>query len=217
MVDIFSTNNTTLFDETGTYSMDVDSDEDAHAKAKIWDGTNTAEVTSLNRLKTQTTISSVPATPVEYKTVNLLNGASPEQTVNGSVTPVEFAFTPGTGETWYVEEITFIISDGGAPTENTYGALTALTNGTDLKVKSAGTTITIGNMKNNMDIIMTFSDESWDPSSFMSVKLYKGTIVFHNAFEVGDANSDYIKMIVNDDLTGLNYQRGRIKLWRETS
>jgi len=216
MVDIDSTLAVSIKDEIDGYDAKVNSSGEQLVISKITDGTYTADVTSTNRLKTETNISAVPATAVEYKTVNLLNGASAEQTVNGATTPVEFTYTPGSGEIWFVEEVSFTISDGGAPAENTYGALAALTNGTTLVIKSNGTTTTLSTMKNNMDILMTFADGLWDPSSYMSVKLLKGSIVFHNAFTVQNSTSDYIKVIVNDDLTGLNYQRCRIKLWRET-
>ena len=46
MGDINSTGNNTLWNEIGTYSADVDVDQDLHTKAKIWDGTNIATVTT---------------------------------------------------------------------------------------------------------------------------------------------------------------------------
>lgn len=177
-----------------------------------------AEVTSDNKLQVQANISALPATPVEYKVVNLLNGSSPDMDVNGSSTPVEFTFHPGTDETWYVERITFIIDDSGSSDPNDYGAITgSLSNGCLLEIKSNGATIEQANLKNNIGIALSFAEETFvNTTGFMAnTDIYRGSIKYLHPYAIKDSTSDFVKMTIRDNITGLNFQQVQILLWRE--
>ena len=197
---------------------DLDNGEGSQDVKIYGNAGNVAEVTIDNRLKTTTAVSAVPETPVTYKSVDLMNGGDPDMAVNGSGTPVEFDFTPGSGEVWYVESITFIINDNGNSGPLDYGSIAAgLTNGFQLEVKSAGDVSTISNMKNNIEIAQVFHSQAWTPTAgFMNGEnVFVGSLDFMHPFILAESTGDYLKGIVNDNLTGLNFQRVRLKIWRE--
>jgi len=212
------TQDVTLFEEGGDNSLQIDAEGDGYTKAKVWDGTNEAEVTANNRLKVEANISALPATPVEYKIVKLLNGSSPDMDVNGSSTPVEFDYTPDTDEVWYVERITFVLEDTGSPEPDDFGTISGpLSNGCLLEVQSNGNTIELANVTSNLEIVQSFANESYGDSNGIlgSGASYKGSILFRNPFIIQDSTSDFIRMTIRDNITGLNFQQVSILLWRE--
>lgn len=84
-------------------------------------------------------------------TVNLA-GAS------GSVgTPVDFSFGPSSSETWFIEDISAILSDSGTPSPEKFGNITALTNGIQLIFKIDGTENIIATFVNNYEMTMFFN------------------------------------------------------------
>lgn len=186
----------------------------------LWDESSdyAAGVTTNNRLRTETTISFIPATAVQYKLVKLLNGTSSAQNVDGSVTPVVFEWKPGMGETWYVESVIFIFSDTGVADIDDYGVITnGLTNGCLLKFRSNGVEGDGQTLKNNISLTQLFSQDSFSPyGNFMGNKsTFLGRVNFNHPFVLKDSTSDYVRMTIRDNLIGIDFQEMSVLVWRE--
>lgn len=188
-------------------------------KVIIWDGTDYAEVGSDNRLWVEAKINAIPATAVEYRGYPMEDsGGSYDMNVNGSVTPVDFTFTPGTSEIWYMERITWMFNDSGAAKPVDFGCIAdGLTNGVLIKIKSNGTETTIGTIKNNIEVAQMFTEAAWTPTAgFMGGEnVYMGSVLFRNSFKLSNATGDYVKFTVQDDLTGLDFFQINTLVWRE--
>lgn len=71
------------------------------------------------------------------------SGGSNQLAVNGSVTPVEFAFTPDDTRRCEITRILFSIRDNGASGPDEFGAITnGITNGITLKTLDSGDVVT---------------------------------------------------------------------------
>lgn len=135
----------------------------------------------------------------------LLNGASQAMNVNGSVTPVEFAYSAdGTVDT-YLQQVVIELQDGSIDW-NLFGALAALTNGFDLKIDQGGTTKTLINAaKTTYQLIRDLGGGTFDllekstggndDSILIRMPLYDALLA--------GGSADKIYATVSDDLTGL--------------
>lgn len=135
----------------------------------------------------------------------LENVGSSDMNVDGSSTPVEFIAVPNTGKIFYVHSITIVIEDN-AMNFNKYGGLATLTNGVDFKIKQNGLAeVTSANIKRNADYY-TFVNELIFESSTTDILVGKILIKQNNGttIKLTDSNSEYIKAVINDDLSGLN-------------
>lgn len=161
-------------------------------------------------------VSPIPNQNVVYKIVNLLNGASKSMDVNGSGTPVNFSYSPGTGEVWYLESISILLTDGGTLDPDEFGSGTSLTNGVDLTVSSGGSSFTISNMKDNMDVAQTFPNEGiqLNGAALFGEDGYQGTLHFDTPIRLDGDSSDYIRMVINDNITAVSFFTARARVWR---
>ena len=163
-------------------------------------------------------INPVPLNPYVYLNKLILNGSSADMCVDGSSTPVNFDYSPGTDETWYLERISFLIDDLGNMDASKFGFLSELTNGLVIKIKTNGTEYTVATLKNNMDVVMMFPIGDGHHSSggnFLgSVNAYSGVMTFNEPMTLKDSTSDYIRFTVNDDLEGLEQHRALAHVWR---
>lgn len=147
----------------------------------------------------------------------MLNGASDNLIVNGSVTPVNFDFTPASGETWYLEGLQLVFSDSAAQTPAEFANLTALTNGVDVLVRTNGTEYTLTNLKNNSQVLQFFHDNKiihLGSSNFFNVDGFTGDIHFPIPMTLQNSTSDYVRVQIRDNLTGMDYFTIRVTLWR---
>ena len=154
----------------------------------------------------------LPATDVSFSIKNLLNGSSKSMNVNGSVTPVEFSYAPGAGKTEYLESLKFYLSDGGNPSEDLFGAITALTNGVKIEIRSKGTTKEYYNLKDNTDVVMGFRNLP-QVTNFMAEKNIYGFRDFDPPLILKNSNSDFVKVTVRDNLTGIQKMRMSVAIW----
>jgi hypothetical protein len=162
-------------------------------------------------------ISPIPAIAIIPEEKNLLNGSAYDQNVNGSVTPQEFKFAPAVDEVYYLEHMTFGIDDTGSTPPNKYGAITALANGTQVILKVGGVEHLITQMKNNGDILLSFnfSVGKLDNGKFMGfANGFAGKMIYATNITLNGANGDEIKIKVQDNLTGLTFQRAAVQTWR---
>lgn len=181
------------------------------------DGTSIGNVG--DRLKVDAQISSQIPTNVRaiYFIDYLRNAGSALMSVNGSVTPVNFDFTPASSETWYLEQMSIFIQDTGTMNATNFGSISALTNGIEILARSNGTEYTVSNIKNNESIAHIFNEGKLPgPSSgFIETSdAYLGTVFFRNPILLQNSTSDYARVKVRDNLGGIDRLTMVVKLWK---
>lgn len=143
-----------------------------------------------------------------------LNGSSKNMDVDGSVTPVDFSYSPTSGKI-YIKQISFFIADNGITPPDKFGKITALTNGLVLEVQTKGNVYQICNIKDNADLVNIFSNEPLIPGSnsgFLDNNdSYSGNLLFDMPIVLDTSMSDYIKFIVQDDLSGIDFLQANLK------
>ncbi len=84
----------------------------------------------------------------------LLNGASSDMCVNGSVTPVDFKYTVPSGKQFVFQRLMLYMDDASVFDALKFGSLTALTNGVKMSVGG----VELVTWKNMIDIVTTMYD-----------------------------------------------------------
>ena len=171
-----------------------------------------------DRLKVDAQTSSIPSNNIIMSMHSLLNGSSNNMVVDGSVTPVSFKHIVTIDSV--IELITLYISDTGNMSETAFGAITGgLTTGIKIKIQSAGVVYDLVTCKNNIDLILSFSDNKvvkQSAAGFMAKDdLFLGSLFTKKEIKLYVANNDYVEIIINDDLTGLDQMRASTVLIRE--
>lgn len=163
----------------------------------------------------------VPGRNAIHKRVALLNGSSKNLIVNGSGTPVNFDFTPGAGEIWYLQDIVGLMSfDTGNAEHNLFIRSSALTNGIKIEVKSNGTVSQYSLIKDNYDFISTFHDFSEiDKQGFLHQRNFRGSWHFEGSTvpAIKNSTSDYIRVKIQDNLTNIKDLEGleiHVHIWK---
>lgn len=145
---------------------------------------------------------------------SLLNGAAKSMSVNGSVTPQSFSYSPGTGSV-QVNAITIVIRDEGNSALSNFGAISALNNGLQIKVNISGVEATLFNIKDNADMCAFFSEKCFGSSAVLSLlgittpvgfgasnNIFCGEIDFNRPILLTD--SDSITAYVRDNLSAID-------------
>lgn len=151
----------------------------------------------------------------------LLDGSTKGMNVDGSGTPVEYEFAPGGSDVFFVYAISLFILDPGSTRFDKFGAISALSTGLELKLKTDGGAETlIATIQDNTDLNLMFprdpstgidDDDGWMNES----DWYKGTHIFEpTVLKIDGAQSDTIKVIVNDDLTDIKALRVLVHAWK---
>lgn len=191
--------------------------------AYVYSGSGVAIGNTGDKLKVDAVSDGIPVKPfnnIVYKVTKLLNGSSDELSINGSVTPVNFDFTPASGETWYLEAIHLFLQDNGTTLADRFGSATALTNGLQILVKTLGTEYEIANVQHNMDLNLVFKESTTIPNTsglFETSDIYIGQLRFAIPIILKNANSDYVRAKVRDNLTDADFIKMRAKVWRITT
>lgn len=165
-------------------------------------------------------ISTVPTEKWVISEVQLLNGGvgSSNMLVNGSIVPVDFFMGPGPGEVWIVEEVGIFLAGSGSGGLYDFGTGPALPNGLELFAEISGVEHQISNMKDNIDVALSFGDHLYEPPSgglFGSSKNIAGRMrLVIPTVLVGD-DGDKIIARVNDNLLSLDGLRASIRVRRE--
>ena len=163
-------------------------------------------------------ISPIPATAIAPQSEYFLNGSAYDMNVNGSVTPQYFDVAPPSDETWYCEHVTFGIDDGGGCPATAYGAIAGgLTNGCELTLIKNSVEYPIRNLKKNGDLSLSFnfSVGFFENGKFLAMANgFFGKMVFATNIGLKGADGDKLRFKVNDDLTGLLFQRMACQIWK---
>jgi len=135
------------------------------------------------------------------------SGASPDLTVDGSVTPVEFNVVASTGKIFYVRELAIILQDNSM-NYTKFGGRTALTNGLSVEVKEGGEAvrdIPIGSIKTNAGFALAGAGvQLTSANTDLLVVLFNIWSKTGTSFKLVDSDSDFFRVTVNDDLTSLD-------------
>lgn len=149
--------------------------------------------------------SGVTADETNTVSVFLENGGSEQQTVDGSVTPVEFSYTVPVGKKLILSRMLIYIEDSTAFSSTVFAGLaSALTNGWEMSVN--GTVLFTA--KNNWQLAIHMYDVTGNAIFGKTNQTLIGRFSFSRF--VGGANGitiragEDIATIVNDDLTGID-------------
>lgn len=155
-------------------------------------------------------------TPLDFAftTVGGCSERSINLAVNGSVTPVEFSVSPADltpGTKWDITRMIFQMLDDAAMDDGTFGGIAALTKGVYLR-HIDGITKNIFNVKTNGDFAAHMYDIDYSDKApagqygFRARRSFAGEDkngVVIRLSESGVGESDTLKLVVQDDLSGL--------------
>lgn len=168
-------------------------------------GRNRLAVTSLKALPSDQ--------PVKYLTEFLLDGASPDMTVDGSSTPVVFEKVFSTNEIGFIEKFVIEIRDSGNLGLGDFGSGPALTNGLLIELQIGGATVISFNIKTNSQLLSA-ADVLFEVDQFQGSALLIYNFVFREPMAINfNDDNDFIRVTVQDDLTGIEGLRMAFKRW----
>lgn len=182
------------------------------------DGTIIGNTGDRLNVDAEVSTSPVPLNNIIYSLSALSNGFTTNMNVNGSVTPVNFDFTPASGETWYISSLATFLLDNGSTLPRSFGVLTALTNGVEIRIRSEGTEYLVATLHNNMEVQLVFKEFPWIPgtSGFNeSSDIYCGQLFFPVPVKLQNSTADFIRIRIRDNLTGVDQFRSTVKVWRQ--
>jgi hypothetical protein len=160
-------------------------------------------------------------TSVPYRERFTDGAGATNMNVDGSVTNVEYFIKASSSQDIYINSLSLRIGDGGSPTLNKFGALTALTNGVEWKwvTSNLGTEILHEGIKTNLEFIRTghkthaigTGTDAYlaDVSGGASEKAYLPIIDISEQFgkpwgiRLRKGTEDKMVFVIRDDLTGL--------------
>jgi hypothetical protein len=130
--------------------------------------------------------------------------------VNGAVTPVVFHIAPPSGVQWDITLLTFTIIDNAVMASNTFGGLSSLTNGIQMRIKN-GIYHNIFNARNNGELWArcAMPADPYDPKppagayGFRCLRKFGGQGNTGVVFRLDGDDNDEMQLIIQDDLTGL--------------
>lgn len=150
----------------------------------------------------------------------LLNGASPNLNVDGSAVNVNFSFAPAAATVFFVESLTVYIEDVGTPDQIDFGNLATLANGLLIRNQINAVTYDINTIVDNMGLTTTFSNYGLIPSNAAGAgflnhnDIFVGMLEFKNPIPLNGTNGDFIRVIVRDNLTAIDFLRIKYKAYR---
>ena len=128
--------------------------------------------------------------------------------VNGSVTPVSFKLKPIDGEVWLISRFTLVMVHDSQGDFSLFGNLTELPNGAVLRSRNSGQdgifTVWKTNGEIDTDSNVKFDDRAGGQGLYSTSA--KGSLLDLDRVQarLDGAAGDYLELIVQDDLTGLD-------------
>lgn len=130
------------------------------------------------------------------------------RTTAGSLaTPIVHKIMPGPGEIWYINRIILSMTHAAAATDDKFGSINALTNGIVLRANINGQFGSFTNWKTNGDIILDMYDVNYSDKAGASLFGTSARGSFSRigvVVELNGDNSDFIDLLVQDNITGLS-------------
>ncbi len=194
-----------------SHQDDVPDTGDIADSVQIGDGTDTLEINPDGSIKAP-----LPSTrPVKYKTELLVNGGSPDMTVDGSVTPVVFERTFITSEIVFLEKLVLEIRDSGGSGLGDFGSGSALTNGLLIEIQIGGIIEMSVVVKTNGELVSA-ADIIFEITQFQGSSLLVYNFVFRQPISINhNDDDDFIRVTVQDDLSGIQALQMAFKRWEE--
>lgn len=141
-----------------------------------------------------------------FTNLALTNSGSSDLNIDGSGSPVSFIAEPSDNKNFILFRL-ILVMEGANMSWKKYGGISALTNGVLIKVTEDGVEreLTIDPIKRNRDFIWYAYDISLD-SAVTNVLRMRWTFARSGTvFTLKDNTSDNFKIIIQDDLTGIDY------------
>lgn len=193
-------------DSAGVEETPVKSDSNGSLHTTIVgnDGLYRAFVDSSGRISVNANVTFPEAI---YQDAKALNGASENGNVLGTaITPVTFRWSAPAGQTWFLENITFLLNDNANFASGGFGGGAALSNGIIFNIRTKGTLQALTNVQNNYHIFRVFRNDTFDSTSSALLgtdRTYRGSIDFQRQIPLDGDLGDYFEMQIRDDLTGM--------------
>lgn len=131
-----------------------------------------------------------------------------DMAVSGTLaSPVVYRVTPASYERFQLTRILMTMLDSTSMDDGKFGGLTALTNGVVLRINNGGTDRTITHWQSNGDMKDDMFDVAYADKAPAGQFGLSARMTFTKAEFIADldgAASDYIEILIQDDLTGLD-------------
>lgn len=179
---------------------------------------NVADVTG-SSLNVNASVSPVPLLNSSYQLHRVLRTGSDDLRPLGTlVAPADCDWTVPNGETWYLESLSYWLSDAGTATATSFGSISGgLTNGCILQIRANGVVYDIATLNNNIHLMLAFQDSGMitPTAGFIETSdVYTGTMRFNTPMKLTGATGDYVRFRVRDNLTALDQQKIWAKAWK---
>ena len=176
----------------------------------IWDnakGTNVTITTDGSHERLDVSVFDV-TNPRKGNFINqaLENGGSDEINVDGSGTPVSFTATPAANKNLIVYRLILVMEDASMSWVK-FGGLSSLTNGVLIKVTEDGVerNIVTDPIKSNRDYVWNAYDVEIDNATTAVLRMRWTFQKAGTVLTLKDAFSDNLKIVIQDNLTGISY------------
>lgn len=201
----------------GVFRNSFDDDSNAQ-ETEILGGTDQTKIgNDGDRLKVDSQITPAPSNNILHIPEYLVDGSSPDMNVNGSGTPVQFTWSPGSGETWYLHGLHCLLIDPGTMDPTDFGSIFGgLTNGVLIEIRTNGTTYTFCNIQNNLDLsLLLSSGGQFERFGFFNHNdIFDSNRAFLPEITLRNSEGDFIRATVRDNLTSLEEFRMAAYKWR---
>lgn len=145
-----------------------------------------------------------PMAGVNWSVKPLMNGVS-KNMATIAVAPSTFIFSPGAIETYYLFGLSMAFSSSGTPDSTDFGNIVALPLGIDLDIRSNGITSTVLNIKDNLDLALTFNSYSVTGGSagfLNNADTYLGSAILNAPILVKGTTSDFVRAVIKSPTIG---------------
>lgn len=148
----------------------------------------------------KTAVSPFPSDPTRFVSGKLENGGSSDLRVDGSGTPVSFAFDADASVDLYLDCLRLVFVPSVIKFKgSTFGAFGALSNGVEVSVTSGGTKCVLGLLKLSEDFL--FIGHALLETGLGENDLLQIDVPFGGGVKLVGGSSDKVEMLVQDDLT----------------
>lgn len=148
----------------------------------------------------------VPNDPQLIIASKLLNGSSSNMLVDGSVSPVSFKYNADSLKDIKLSELRLVLVANSLDFIGThFGAISTLTNGVNLEVKSNGVVTTLANLKLNEDFLLFHSTNSIFLNESGPKDVIAAGYLLGGAIVLKAGTDDYLGIVIQDNLTDTSF------------
>lgn len=161
--------------------------------------------TTLQKETVSVSFGGVPSSAADIVIERLMDGGSADMLVDGSVTAVDFTYSPSSGKVGLDELRFFLAADNVNFDGASFGPISALTNGVLLSVVINSTTTDIATLSQNEDFGLVGSPrtifyQNSGPNDSLALGVNLSGLVLDSA------TSDQVRVRIRDDLTNVKFK-----------